>query len=169
MANSGFMKNSRYPPNIFRCPSCQKNRTFTICYNTMSSQKEATGTYNKEQLIKGKCEEKTEKELTSPPLDMFPPNKSSMESDMAVESLRNTVFTLTFSLNTNHGYGILGTAAFTEFYTCSTKILELQWIIFSLKQNFIKIIQGLMKHRILEEETYSIQKNLTILHCFQCY
>lgn len=48
---------------------------------------------------------------------MFPPNKSSMESDIPVESLRNTELTFTFSLNTNHGYGILGTPAFTEFYT----------------------------------------------------
>lgn len=48
---------------------------------------------------------------------MFPPNKSNIESDTPVESLRNTVFTLIFSLNTNHGYGILGTLPFTEFYT----------------------------------------------------
>jgi len=83
----------------------------------MSSQKEPTDINNKEQLVEGKREEKTEYELTSPPLDMFPPNKSSMESDMPVESLRNTVLTLIFSLNTIHGYGILATLPFTEFYT----------------------------------------------------
>lgn len=47
---------------------------------------------------------------------MLPPNKRSAESDMAVESRRKTEFTLIFSLKTNHGYGILGARAFTEFW-----------------------------------------------------
>lgn len=42
------------------------------------------------------------------PLETVPPNKRTTESDTAVESLRKTVFTFTFSLNTSHGYGILG-------------------------------------------------------------
>jgi len=46
---------------------------------------------------------------------MFPPNKSSTESETPVESRRKTEFTFTFSLKTNQGYGILGTPAFTEF------------------------------------------------------
>lgn len=53
---------------------------------------------------------------------MFPPNKSSRESDTPVESRRNTEFTFTFSLKTSHGYGILGTAAFTEFYSMELTI-----------------------------------------------
>lgn len=59
---------------------------------------------------------KWDKKLTIPPLEIRPPNKRSIESDTAVESRRKTEFTFTFSLKTNHGYGILGSRAFTEFY-----------------------------------------------------
>ena len=62
------------------------------------------------------------KELTRPPLEMFPPNKSSTESDTPVESRRNTELTFTFSLKTSHGYGILGIPAFTEFYLIRFRI-----------------------------------------------
>jgi hypothetical protein len=53
--------------------------------------------------------------LTASPFDKLPPNKSSTESDTAVESRRKTEFTFIFSLKTNHGYGILVSRALTEF------------------------------------------------------
>lgn len=57
-----------------------------------------------------------QEKLTSPPREIFPPKSSSTESDIAVESRRNTEFTFTFSLNTNHGYGILASLPLTEFW-----------------------------------------------------
>lgn len=107
-AKAGFMKNSKYPPNIFRCPSYQKP--------VIASASSTSNTYS---IAKGITQMR---ELTSPPLEMFPPNKSSTESETPVESRRNTEFTFTFSLKTNHGYGILGTPAFTEFYLIQFRI-----------------------------------------------
>lgn len=54
-------------------------------------------------------------ELTSPPLDMLPPNSRIKESEMAVDSRRKTEFTFTFSLKTSHGYRIFGSRALAEF------------------------------------------------------
>lgn len=48
---------------------------------------------------------------------MLPPKRSTTESGTAVESRRNTEFTFIFSLKTSHGYGILVSRAFTEFWS----------------------------------------------------
>lgn len=94
------------------------------------------------------------KELTSPPLEMFPPNKSSTESETPVESRRNTEFTFTFSLKTNHGYGILGTPAFTEFYLIQFRInnkaiIILQHWCFHSNRNAYKNVLKFQKTRNL--------------------
>lgn len=67
---------------------------------------------------KNKSTSKTdrEKRLTMSPLEMLPPKRIRVESEQAVESLKKTEFTFIFSLNTNHGYGIFVSLAFTEFY-----------------------------------------------------
>ena len=120
---------------------------------------------------------KWDKKLTIPPLEIRPPNKRSIESDTAVESRRKTEFTFTFSLKTNHGYGILGSRAFTEFYEkkemqstikekerkscCKGKFDSLQfWIQWWDMHN-----NALWNSKA----TYWVQKNLTILHRFQWY
>lgn len=59
------------------------------------------------------------------PFEMLPPNKRIPESDIAVESRRKTEFTLIFSLKTSHGYGILESRAFTEFWEIIRKIRKL--------------------------------------------
>lgn len=53
--------------------------------------------------------------LTASPFNKLPPNRSTTESDTAVESRIKTEFTFIFSLKTSHGYGILVSRAFTEF------------------------------------------------------
>jgi hypothetical protein len=47
---------------------------------------------------------------------MFPPKSNNVESDIAVESRRNTEFTFTFSLNTSQGNGILPSLPLTELW-----------------------------------------------------
>lgn len=56
------------------------------------------------------------------PLEMLPPKRIRVESEQAVESLKKTEFTFIFSLNTNHGYGIFVSLAFTEFYGKKKKL-----------------------------------------------
>lgn len=73
-------------------------------------------TYQRETYdLDDNIENKWNTKLTRPPPETFPPNKRTTESDTAVESRRNTEFTLTFSLKTSQGCGILSSWAFTEF------------------------------------------------------
>lgn len=60
-------------------------------------------------------------ELTTSPFEMVPPNRSSTESEIAVESRRKTEFTLIFSLKISQGYGILESRALMEFFVYNKK------------------------------------------------
>jgi len=118
-AKSGRMKNSKYPPNIFKCPSCQMRKYKMNNYMTVRLDEDHWTVVSFFIFwLKNKLNEET---LTSPPRVMFPPKRSRTVSDTPVESRRKTEFTLTFSLKTNHGYGILASRPLTEFYTRKKK------------------------------------------------
>lgn len=102
------MKNSKYPPNIFKWPFCEvmnnSHQHYVLIIEIII------------MIVKAKKNKYYEfVKFTMLPFEIFPPNKRSVESDMAVESRRKTELTLIFSLKTSHGYGILKWRAFTEF------------------------------------------------------